>query len=91
YGAVTIKPHFYASSSMALLEMAKSGLGITYLPSFTVAKAIQQQTLVPVLQDFQIPKLPIYIITKQPLSQSKVQLCATFFKQKLRKLTGYSD
>jgi DNA-binding transcriptional LysR family regulator len=46
-----------ANNANVLLEAALRGMGITYQPTFVVADAIRQGTLVPVLKGFQTPRL----------------------------------
>ncbi len=61
---VSIRPsgRLRSDSSEALLQWAIAGLGIAYLPSFLVADAVEDGSLLPILQSLQAPDLGIYIV-----------------------------
>jgi LysR family transcriptional regulator for bpeEF and oprC len=50
------------NNSMDLKELALAGIGIVYLPSFTVQKEIQKDSLKSILNDYQVPPLGMYAV-----------------------------
>ena len=59
---VHIEPHFIANNGDFLKSLAESHHGITYLPTFIVWQSLATQTLVPVLQDYQIQTMHAYAV-----------------------------
>ncbi|MFZ9035974.1 MAG: LysR family transcriptional regulator [Francisellaceae bacterium] len=77
-----IDAHYTATSSQALKEMAIHDLGVIFLPSFSVDKAIDDGRLQVVLKDYQIEALPLYLITKHPTQfNAKLTAISTLFQQ----------
>ncbi len=61
---VSVRPsgRLRSDNSEVLLQWAIAGLGITYLPSFLVADAIEDGSLVPILPALQAPEFGIYVV-----------------------------
>ncbi|ODN42310.1 LysR substrate-binding domain-containing protein [Piscirickettsia litoralis] len=57
------------NSSLALRQMAIAGLGVVYLPSFTVRSAIKQGELIRILLNYEPQSLPMYAVSLQPWRQ----------------------
>ena len=64
---VKIKPnwHFSSNNGRVLCQAAVLGMGITQAPEISAINHVEQGTLIEILQDFQIPPLPIYAIYLQ--------------------------
>lgn len=63
--AAEVTPHarFFADESVALLEAAKAGLGITALPRSISAAAVADGSVVPVLPDWQAGEVTTTVLT----------------------------
>ncbi len=59
---ISVNGNIRLDSSLALKEMALAGLGIVYLPSFTVNKEIKSGQLIPLLTAYQVPALDMFVI-----------------------------
>jgi DNA-binding transcriptional LysR family regulator len=59
-----IKPpgSFRADNGEVLRDAAAAGLGITALPSFILAPALEGQALAPILTDFALPERGLYVL-----------------------------
>ncbi|MBK4216572.1 LysR family transcriptional regulator [Paracoccus caeni] len=57
-----IEPVFSSNNTELLHSMAVSGRGITILPEFVATDEIAKGTLIPLMQDYTIPNLPISIV-----------------------------
>ncbi|MBA2710227.1 MAG: LysR family transcriptional regulator [Tatlockia sp.] len=70
------------NSSIDLCNLAVSGLGIVYLPSFTVKHKLQTGELVSILDCYRPPSLPLYLVypTDQYMSQ-KVRVFIEFMRK----------
>lgn len=60
---VDTRCRFVANNTEVMLEVALSGFGVVYGPSFVFANHLQRGELVPVLGDFTSPVLPLHAIT----------------------------
>ena len=60
-----ISGNLKANSSLAIAQFAKDGLGIAYLPHFTISAALHEKHLVPLLQNHWTDPLPIYALYHQ--------------------------
>ena len=70
------------NSSQALLAAAVAGVGLVFLPSFTVQQAVAEQRLVVVLADYAPPPLSMYALSSQRVSHSpKVALLINALQQ----------
>ena len=59
---VYIEPHFIANNGDFLKLLAESNHGITYLPNFIVWQSLASQTLVPVLEAYQMQTMHAYAV-----------------------------
>ena len=71
--------NLHSNNGDLLAEAAAQGAGIVYQPTFIVGDAVRAGRLVPLLQDFQAPPLPIYAVypSRKHLS-AKVRLFVDF-------------
>lgn len=69
--AIPVKATIKADSSMILKELAIQGLGIVYLPSFTVSDALADKRLKPILKNNWPEPLPIYALFPRRKGSSK--------------------
>lgn len=78
----TICGNININSSIDLKNLALAGLGIVYLPSFTVAKEIAAGQLIPLLSKFSPPALGMYAVyaSNQFLSE-KVKVFLQFLQE----------
>lgn len=60
--SIKITPEIRINNSFDLKNLALAGVGITYLPSFTVGNEIKQGRLVEVLCEFKVPSLNMYVV-----------------------------
>ncbi len=79
---VPINANIYANSSLDLKNLAQSGLGIAYLPSFTVYNEIKTGQLISILQEYQPPPMSMYAVypSKEYLSK-KTKLFLDFLTE----------
>lgn len=68
---IPINGNIRLDSSLSIKEMITAGLGIGYLPSFTVKPEIESGSLVPILTEYQVPALEMFVIypSKQFINQ----------------------
>lgn len=59
------------NNSLDLKELALSGAGIAYLPSFLISEELQNKQLVAILKDIQAPKYPAYLLYPEKSNMSK--------------------
>lgn len=59
---VKLRPRLSVTSNDAAIEAAAAGFGITRLLSYQVAREIAEGSLVPVLEAFEPPAIPIHIV-----------------------------
>ena len=89
--AIDVKSKLSANSSNVLLEAALQGIGIARLPSYVVAKAIQNKELVPILTDFYPIPIPIYAIYAQSrIISPKIHVFLEFM-QTIHRNNNFSD
>ena len=62
---IAIRGSVRVDSSIALAKLAMQGIGVVYLPSFTVQPYLNQGSLVSVLDEYMPPSLPVYAIYSQ--------------------------
>jgi len=62
---IKIRPHLKASNGGFLTDVAVSGQGIIYVPSFIVHKEIERGELKPILTDYKGPQTAAYAIYPQ--------------------------
>jgi len=75
--------NLHSNNGDLLAEAAAQGAGIVYQPTFVVGDAVRAGRLVPLLQDFQAPPLPIYAVypSRKHLS-AKVRLFIDFLVER---------
>lgn len=82
---VRVRPRLTVTSNDAAIEAALAGLGITRLLSYQAATELGEGRLVPVLEAFEPPPLPIHIIHRSgPRSPAKVRAFIDLLAQRLR-------
>ena len=59
---VAVNGNVRINSSIDLCNLAVSGLGIAYLPSFTVNPELQKGELVSILESYQPPVLDMFVV-----------------------------
>lgn len=60
-----IRPRLRTSTNDAARSAALAGLGLTRLLSYQVADALAQGTLVPLLENFETPPLPVHVVHQE--------------------------
>ncbi len=82
--SIAIHSEILANSSMDLKNLAVLGHGIAYLPSFTVYQELKSGQLISLLEDFQPPKIGMFVVypSHQYMSK-KSQLFLDFLKKLL--------
>jgi LysR family transcriptional regulator for bpeEF and oprC len=79
--AAQVNGNIRSNTSMDLKNLAVSGLGIVYLPSFTIREEIKMGTLKPILTSYQVPALSVYAVYPSGRYLSnKVKLFIEFIK-----------
>lgn len=68
------------SNSLDLYQMVKNGLGISYLPDFTVREGINSGEILSVLDEFMPPPLPMYVVHVNPKPSPKEQAFIDFIR-----------
>jgi len=68
------------NNSLDLCHMAIAGLGIAYLPEFTVNKAISNGRLVAILDEYMPSSLPMYIVHINPKPSKREQVFIDFIQ-----------
>ncbi|HYG69233.1 MAG TPA: LysR substrate-binding domain-containing protein [Anaeromyxobacteraceae bacterium] len=78
-GRVALKPRFEVNDAVAAIEAAEAGDGITLALSYQVAEKIAQGRLVPVLQRYAPPPVPVQLVHPQArLVAPKIRAFADF-------------
>ena len=62
---VRLQPRLMVTTNEAAAASAAAGLGITRLPLYQIAQAVQEGSLVLVLQAFERPPLPIHVVHRE--------------------------
>lgn len=82
---VRVRPRLTVTSNDAAIEAALAGLGITRLLSYQAATELGEGRLVPVLEAFEPPAVPIHIIHRSgPRSPAKVRAFIDLLAEQLR-------
>jgi DNA-binding transcriptional LysR family regulator len=68
------------NNSLDLCHMALGGLGIAYLPDFTVGDMLTSGKLVSVLDSYMPPPLPMYVVHINPKPSKREQVFIDFIK-----------
>ena len=58
----TIQAKVVSNSGLALLEMAKAGLGIVNLPRFIIGQSLEKGELIEILPEYKQQKLEIHVV-----------------------------
>jgi DNA-binding transcriptional LysR family regulator len=70
------------NDSLDLKQLAVDGLGLVYLPSFTVDDAVKSKALTPVLQEYMVSALGIYILyPSRNLKSKKLEIFIELLKK----------
>lgn len=64
-GQITLVPRIEVNDALAALECAKAGEGITSLLSYIAAEPIRAGALVPILEDYALPSVPVHLVYPQ--------------------------
>ena len=62
---VRVQPRLTVTTNEAAAASAVAGLGITRLPLYQIAQAVQDQSLVLILETFERPPLPIHVVHRE--------------------------
>ena len=86
---IAVNGNVRVNSSIDLCNLAVSGLGIVYLPSFSIHDELQSGKLVAILEQYQLPVLDMYCVypSKRYLSQ-KTQVFLDFLTNLLTPILG---
>jgi len=68
---IPVQGNLKADSSMALAQFAEDGLGLVYLPHFTISRALHHGKLLPILKSNWPSSLPIYAVYPQRKNLNK--------------------
>ena len=80
---VRISGNLNSNNGELLAEAAAQGVGIVYEPTFIVGPEIRAGRLVPILQDFDAPRLPIYAVyTSHKHLSARVRLFVDFMLER---------
>ena len=60
--SVTLNGPLTSNNSRARREAAIAGLGIFHVPDFYVAKDLEQGTLIPILEDYELPQISMFVV-----------------------------
>lgn len=83
--SVKLRPRLTVTSNDAAIEAALAGFGITRLLSYQVAREIDEGLLVPVLEAFEPPPIPIHIVHRSGLrSPAKLRAFIDLMAERLR-------
>jgi DNA-binding transcriptional LysR family regulator len=70
-----------SDASTSLCDLAIQGVGITYLPDFTIHDALKTATLIPILTEYQLTPLGIHAIyPSRSFLPKKTQLFLDFMQ-----------
>ncbi len=69
-----------ASSSLDLYQMVQYGLGISYLPGFTISEGIKTGEVITVFDELMPPPLPMYVVYINPHPSPKEQAFINFIR-----------
>ncbi len=89
--SVTVSGSLKMNNSLAIREALLEGIGITRTPTFVVGKDIQDGRLIPVLRDYEILEVTIYLVYPQRRHLSpKVRAFVDFMVKRITE-TPYWD
>ena len=80
-----VRSRFIASSLESACDAARAGIGVTVAFSYLVAEPIKSGELVPFLQEFQPPPLPVsFVYSPNPFMPAKLRAFLDFAVPLLR-------
>jgi DNA-binding transcriptional LysR family regulator len=83
---VRVVPRLRFSSTVAVHEAAKAGLGIADLPDYLVEEDLRAKRLARVLEQLETPPRSVYVIyAAGPLLPTRVREMAGFLERELKK------
>ncbi len=68
------------NNSLDLCQMVKNGLGISYLPDFTLSEEIKSGEIITVLDEYMPPPLPMYVVYINPQPSPREQAFINFVR-----------
>jgi DNA-binding transcriptional LysR family regulator len=82
---VKIEPRLRMNTNDAVVALATRGWGISRLLSYQIAPDIGLGRLVPVLERFELPAIPIHVVHQEGrMASPKVRACVDFLVDRLR-------
>jgi DNA-binding transcriptional LysR family regulator len=82
---VTLQPRFEINDASAAIDAAEAGDGITIALSYMVAKQVREGRLVPVLERYALPAVPVQLVYPESrLVAPKVRAFIDFATPRLR-------
>ena len=83
---IGVRPRLVVNTAEAAIDAARSGLGITRVLSYQVAKDLADRSLRLILEDFEPEEIPVSLLHREDrLPQVKVQSFVAFALPRLRK------
>jgi DNA-binding transcriptional LysR family regulator len=83
---IVVRPRLAVNTAEAAIDAAKSGLGVTRVLSYQVAKDLADRSLRLILEDFEPEEIPVSLLHREDrLPQVKVQSFVAFAAPRLRK------
>ena len=80
---LNLEEHHRVNDINALYNMTKKGMGASFIFKHTVAKELEEGSLVNLLPDYKFPELPVYLMYyKFDYTPKKMAVFVNFFKQK---------
>lgn len=81
-----MRPRLVVNTAEAAIDAARSGLGVTRVLSYQVAKDLADRSLRLILEDFEPEEIPVSLLHREDrLPQVKVQNFVAFVAPRLRK------
>jgi DNA-binding transcriptional LysR family regulator len=83
---IVVRPRLVVNTAEAAIDAARSGLGVTRVLSYQVAKDLADRSLRLILEDFEPEEIPVsFLHCEDRLPQVKVQSFVAFAAPRLRK------
>ncbi len=84
--AVRIAPRIRLNTNDAAIRLARDGWGITWVMSYQAAEYLSDGSLVPLLEEFELPPIPIHLLHHEGrLVSAKIRAFVDFLAERLRK------
>jgi DNA-binding transcriptional LysR family regulator len=88
---IGVRPRLIVNTAEAAIDAARSGLGVTRVLSYQVAKDLADRSLRLILEDFEPEEIPVSLLHREDrLPQVKVQSFVAFAVPRLRKALSRS-